>query len=77
MAKVRRPINAPASSKIPTELVAIAVIAVAAAAYYYGTKKDDSKPDAGEGAASAYVSSVPAHGPADAPIVIAKWTDFQ
>ena len=77
MAKVRRPINAPASSKIPKELVAIAIIAVAAAAYYYGTQKDEAKADAGEGAASAYVTSAAAHGPADAPIVIAKWTDFQ
>ena len=76
MARVRRPINAPVSSrKVPRELAAILVIIVAGAAYYFGTKQpaeESAAPEKGP-----YAQLAPAHGPANAPVVLAKWTDFQ
>jgi hypothetical protein len=55
------------------------LIAVAAGAYLYssGGIGGDSAGSAGGEVVSAYALPVPAHGPDDAPVILAKWTDFQ
>ena len=59
------------------KLMAIGIlVAAAAGAFYLGASKDGGE-EATAGADSAYVLPTPAHGPADAPVILAKWTDFQ
>jgi hypothetical protein len=75
MAQGRRPINYSQPGMSIGKLTAIGILAaVAAGAFYLGASKDG-----GGGAASdsAYVLPIPAHGPDDAPVILAKWTDFQ
>ncbi|HIA01229.1 MAG TPA: hypothetical protein EYN06_04585 [Myxococcales bacterium] len=76
MAKVRRPINSSPVAGSLNKIVVVAVIAaVAGAAFYWGGGDSDSTGSAT--GSSAYALPTPAHGPADAPVILAKWTDFQ
>ena len=43
----------------------------------YSGKKKDEKGGPEAVAVAPYAFPTPAHGPANAPVVIAKWTDFQ
>ena len=77
MAKVRRPINSSPVAGSFNKIVVVAVIAaVAGAVFYWGGGGSDSTGSSATGS-SAYALPTPAHGPADAPVILAKWTDFQ
>ena len=77
MAKVRRPINSsPVSGSSGKVLITAVIIAVAGAAFYFG-RGDAGSTSGDTDGASAYALPTPAHGPADAPVILAKWTDFQ
>ena len=82
MARVRRPSNLSVASKTPKAFIFIAIAAIAAAGYFIVQYNKGGEAESGE--ETTVVSTdrssalyAPAIGPEDAPVVLAKWTDFQ
>lgn len=81
MGKVRRAKNpSPFRFALRKEVAVGVFVLVAGGLFlwgrYSGKKKDDKAGPEGV-AVAAYAFATPAHGPASAPVVLAKWTDFQ
>ena len=86
MARVRRPSNLSTASRFPTAFIFISVTAVAVAGYFIYKHLDSGGDDAAaettdeaatpstDRSSAAYA---PAIGPENAPVVLAKWADFQ
>jgi len=82
MARVRRPSNLTVAAKTPKAFVLIAVIAIAAAGYFIYQHSQGGGDETASDAATPSTDRSSAHyapaiGPVDAPVVLAKWTDFQ
>ena len=82
MARVRRPSNISVASKTPKAFIFIAVAVIAVAGYFIVQHNQGGEAENGEETAVASTDRssalyAPAIGPENAPVVLAKWTDFQ
>ena len=79
MARVRRPSNIKPSSRLSLGTIVFGIAVLGISGYLlnkeFGWTDDSETAAANSGQSSA--AYAPAIGPADAPVVLAKWTDFQ
>jgi hypothetical protein len=82
MARVRRPVNTPSGPSSEMKTVAIiGVVLVLGVAYWWANREDAPEStgggDAPPAAIAKYALEQSAHGGAEAPVVLVKFTDFQ
>jgi len=81
MARVRRPSNIKQSSRFSLSTIVFAIVVLGISGYLlhkeFGGAADDESETTASGSGASSAAYAPAMGPADAPVVLAKWTDFQ
>jgi|GEM_PF-4214693 hypothetical protein len=80
MARVRQPSNIKQAGGISLTTVVFAIAVFGISGYLLHKEFGDTGDESDTSTASSGLSSAayaPAMGPADAPVVLAKWTDFQ